>query len=206
MIRRKRTKVTPELLEKMATAYESAETVAEVAYWFDCDRKLVERALVEHGMMNRLSAPGRPKEWTERDKTLVFSIFDNLGWSQYNIAKELGTSESRVSRLLVENNYREPGKKTRHKFSHLKDGYVEAWVNGHWSLEHRTVMSRILDRALEAHETVHHINGLRDDNRPENLQLRNGRHGKGVVLVCLDCGSHNVQAQALASTDATGFP
>lgn len=38
-------------------------------------------------------------------------------------------------------------------------------------LEHRLVVSRELDRPLEADEHVHHINGVRDDNRPGNLIL-----------------------------------
>lgn len=37
----------------------------------------------------------------------------------------------------------------------------------------------------------------RQDNRIENLQLRNGLHGKGTRLKCLACGSHNVEAVAL---------
>lgn len=59
-------------------------------------------------------------------------------------------------------------------------------------LEHRLVMATALGRPLSRSETVHHIDGDTFNNELSNLQLRQGKHGKGVVYRCNGCGSHDV--------------
>lgn len=55
------------------------------------------------------------------------------------------------------------------------NGYVRRkpfW--GRPKYEHRDVAEKILGRRLERGEVVHHINGRRSDNKPENLCVMDG--------------------------------
>ena len=84
------------------------------------------------------------------------------------------------------NNARWKDGTTRHPGGYIQvrcEGHPRATKLGHYVFEHILVMERHIGRLLTVEEDVHHINGIKSDNRIENLKLfKHGEHSFQTVI------------------------
>lgn len=133
--------------------------------WATCDRKVAKEG--------KVLRPYCPAHWDRHKRKADMSAPLRLR----RACKTDGCTNGPHSRsaFCVEHGARVPADTDWGTWRTNSAGYVyrSRQVNGaiKKQAQHRFVMEQELGRPLRKGENVHHINGVKDDNRPENLEL-----------------------------------
>ena len=102
-----------------------------------------------------------------------------------NALKQGRSSNSELQRLSAGQRFRSK-KNPRWKpvgSTRLSHGYVIVKTRYGWSREHVLIAEKAIGRKLKKWEIVHHINGVKDDNRPNNLYLMTSTQHKALHVI-----------------------
>lgn len=199
--------------------YKSCKSVPRTAEILGIGTATIARALAKNGVERIGLTEYRKTMGVKKDEPYIGiytgSTQEILDWyasgmSMKAIAAKIGRSVHIVARRVKQAGISRPwrGKGPEHSSwtggrNSGGGGYLRNWIdeasvyasmrnkNGYVK-EHRLVLAQKLGRPLLPTETVHHIDGDRSNNALENLQLRQGKHGKHMVMCCMECGSRNV--------------
>lgn len=201
-----------EIEKEIVNRYISGERSGALAKEYKCDRKMISSIAKRHGHHEYASMVkgGRRGINTKHLNDKIIWLHSQ-NFSQQGIGDAVGISQCVVSRVLrqfnltpnnpkfgrkgSENNLWKGGRiKTSHGYiGILSEEYPTMRSKTGYVPEHRLVMARYLNRPLENWESVHHIDGNKENNDISNLQLRIGQHGNGVAYCCSECNSRKIK-------------
>lgn len=207
--------IPAELEATVLADYEEGMTFKKLSEKYGCGDWAL-RYLVKRSGAKRRSNGGQLRKLTAMERDEIIRLYVDANWPQAAIGAKFNMSQIVISRFLRSQGI-DCGAKAGEEHGSWKGGLVETQggylqrlvppdhefasmrtVTG-YILEHRLVMAKHLGRPLYPTETVHHIDGNTKNNNIDNLQLRQGLHGKGVVMRCKCCGSYDVESVKIAN-------
>ena len=112
------------------------------------------------------------KIWLSDTEQEICKDYLSFKLSIDEIKNKYNTGVRQLYQILDKNNILRKGNRIPGKDGTITpEGYRKITRNGEYILEHRYVMQQKLGRKLFSTENVHHKNGVKDDNRLENLEL-----------------------------------
>ncbi len=202
-------KIDEKLREQLIEMYKQGMTIADIARtvnkkedalsgWFRHngfskkeDKKILQRKICEE-YKDGLTTKELAEKYNYSYKNILvilhnhnIEIVEARGFATHS--KESYAEMSK--KTGKDKNYRWKGGRFKNKFGYIViSNPLYEYGNGEKQrvLEHRYFMEQHLGRKLTLNEHVHHINGIKDDNRLENLVIKKSIEHYGEV-VCPNC-------------------
>ena len=178
-------------------------------------QRLSEKDALLSALRKRQSELCRNVEsWAEMSQPEIVKLIEKLHWEENYSLRDIAKMFGRSWWWIV-NFKKKHGFKVKSRTESLYgkyDGHGPNWaggkfqIRGYWIrwvgkeypnankrgyiFEHRYVMSKKIGRPLKDYEVVHHIDGNKENNHSDNLQLMTqGGRGKfhGVPIFCPKC-------------------
>lgn len=155
--------------QELNAMYGELRSMSKVAKRLGVSKKLVLTYMKKYGIARR-----ECKRSVDMDELTKLS---EGGMTASEIAGRFGVTSCYINQLARASGIRI--KDSRHPgFITTHSGYIMVKMPAHpdadckgYVRQHRVVMEQILGRSLGSDEVVHHINGDKSNNSPENLQL-----------------------------------